>query len=53
MPKATALSPRTAADRNVDGVADVDGVAADARIDGPRTESQRMPGVGEDDEPGR
>ena len=36
-----------------DGVVDVDGVAADARIDGPRTESQRTPGVGQVDEPGR
>ena len=35
------------------GAADVDGVAADAGIDGPRTESQRTPGVGEGDEPGR
>ena len=31
---------------------DVDGVIADARIDGSRTDSQRVPGVGEGDEPG-
>ena len=34
----------------MDGAADVDGVTADAGIDGPRTESQRTPGVGEADE---
>ena len=39
--------------RNVDGVADVDGVAADARIDGPRMESQWTPGVGEGNEAGQ
>ena len=36
-----------------DEVADVDGVTADAGIDGPRTESQRTTGVGETDELGR
>ena len=37
----------------MDGVADVDGVAADTGINGPRTELQRTPDVGEGDEPNR
>ena len=36
-----------------DGVVDVDGVTADARINGPRTESQRTNGVGQANNLGR